>query len=225
MRKDSTIILLVSVLITALVIGGAYYLSAVRSGATDTTGAEADSQANPNALTSAIGATDVSAETSTHQTTSSRTGTPIKCQHPEIGEFWTNATTCEGADLGNRLSYSAPLASTPFQDRYNDTGYKTPARLAADKREDRKPDLRLTGKAPPDGLPVECKFPVGKALEIERMLSAADDPYQSTWRDTYCEFRCEVIEDDCPIQDDYFYYRYQYMCQGTEHFPCYRPQS
>ena len=121
MRKNSTIILLVTVIITSLVIGGAYYMSAMRPSAIDTTRSEAD--------------------------------TPIKCHHPDVGEFWTNASTCEGADLSNRLSYSAPLASTAHQDRYNDRTYKTPEQMAADSRSEKAPNPRLTGEPPPDGVP------------------------------------------------------------------------
>ena len=227
MRKDSTIILLVSVLVTAAVFGGAYYMSVVYHSAEDPFRTEAEtpefpranSGINPNSVTGATGAVDASSETSGYEI-GSRTDTAIKCHHPDVGEFWTNAATCEGADLDNRLSYSAPLATTPYRDRYNESGYKTPSQMAADDRGDRKPNLRLLGKSPPPGLPPECKFPVGKALEIERDLAAARNPYESTWRKSYCEFRCEVMQDNCPIQDDYFYFEYRSKCHGTEHQSC-----
>lgn len=60
-----------------------------------------------------VGNSSVSAETSTN-----RTIAPIKCIDPEIGEFWTNAATCEGADLYNRISIADPLAVSPAQERY-----------------------------------------------------------------------------------------------------------
>jgi hypothetical protein len=61
---------------------------------------------------------------------------------------------------------------------------------------------------------------VGKALEIERDLAAADDPYNSTWRETYCRFRCEAIEDDCPVDDRDFYYKIRPMCRNTQYDYC-----
>jgi len=51
----------------------------------------------------------------------------IRCTDPEVGEFFTNAVTCDAADLSNRLSYSAPLATTLNRDKYSGQDYVPPA--------------------------------------------------------------------------------------------------
>jgi hypothetical protein len=213
MRKDTATILIVSVLITALVMGGAYYLRMVSTAAAGNTSANANTKAKANALNSAIGTPDVPAGTPP-----ARGNVIIQCTDPEVGEFFTNAATCDAADLSNRLSYSAPLVTTPNRDKYSGQGYVSPAQQAANSRVEntKKPNLRSQGKSPPAGLNVSCKFSVGMALEIERDLSATDDPRESTWRENYCKWRCEARQEKCPVADSYFYYRYEEMC-GTYH--------
>ncbi|MEJ8568630.1 hypothetical protein V3330_13440 [Wenzhouxiangellaceae bacterium CH-27] len=151
-----------------------------------------------------------------------RTRTILRCHDPEMGEYYTNAATCEGADLANRMSYAQPVPINPGQAQYGNAAYQSPQNQAGNSRSNRqlaqskppeKPNLRLTGKPPPPGLPAECKFPVGKALEIERDLAAADVPYESTWRKSYCRFRREAIEDGCPVSDQDFYYPMRQMCR------------
>ncbi len=70
----------------------------------------------------------------------------------------------------------------------------------------RKPNLRLTGEDPPRNLKPECRFPVGRAKEIERMLSAAKDPRKSTWRKEYCEMRAEARRERCGVPRSVYYY-------------------
>ena len=61
---------------------------------------------------------------------------------------------------------------------------------------------------------------MGKALEIERDLAAADNPYESHWRKSYCRFRCEAIEQRCPVADSDFYYAYRPLCGAAEYDYC-----
>jgi hypothetical protein len=150
----------------------------------------------------------VPAETSPH-----RSDRILECDHPELGKVYTNAATCAAADVHNRLSYAEPLAKTPAQARYSGEMYQPPAEQAQKARTSQKPNLRLLAKAPPDGLNVSCKFAVGRALELERALSAAADPRESAWREDYCKWRCEAIAEDCGVDDSYFYYRYQRLCR------------
>lgn len=155
----------------------------------------------------------VSAETS-----GARTRRIIECHDPKVGKFYTNAASCNGADLDNRISYAqtapAPLARSQYKQRK--TISKAPQRV----RPEQKPNLRLTGKSPPPGLPPECRFPVGRALEIERILSAADDPRQSTWAKSYCRFRCEALRERCPVNDSDFHYSYYDICPGDAFSQC-----
>jgi hypothetical protein len=118
----------------------------------------------------------------------------LVCEHPELGTFYTNASSCHEADLDNRISHAESFSPVPDRDRYSGNDYQTPQKAAGNSRTDRKPEnqkpnLRLHGKSPPNGLNVSCKFSVGKALEIERTLAAADDPRESTWRESYCKQR------------------------------------
>lgn len=216
MRRDSVLIFGFSVLITVGIVGGAYYFSTVKQPAPDS-GQSFYARQSPALRISSVGNTGVSQETS-----SNRTDTPIKCVDPEIGEFWTNAATCEGADLYNRISIADPLVTPPTQQRYTNENYQSPQNQAVTrntnsqkgpKKASYKPNLRLTGKSPPKGLPVGCKFPVGRALEIERALSAADNPRESTWTEEYCEWRREVYSKECQVPVEVFYFSYRELCQ------------
>jgi hypothetical protein len=69
--------------------------------------------------------------------TSERTDKIIQCHDPEIGEFFTNAATCEAADPHNRISIAEPLHSTPGQDRYSGQDYVPPDQQAGNSRSDR----------------------------------------------------------------------------------------
>ena len=63
-------------------------------------------------------------------TSPGRTDTPIKCHDPEIGDYWTNAASCEGADLYNRISEAQTRPTTPAQDKYSGEDYRPPAEQA-----------------------------------------------------------------------------------------------
>jgi hypothetical protein len=211
MRKDSIVIFGTSVLITAAIIGGVYYMAVVKSAAEPPDPAKTTWQTIKPNESQPTGNAGVSAETS-----SRRTNTPIKCYDPEIGEFWTNAASCGEADLHNRLS-EAPSITTPEQRKpYGNEDYVSPQEEAERNRgktrtvsqsSAEKPSLRLNAKSPPSGLSAECKFPVGKALELERALSATDDPRESIWREDYCDWLTEVWEKGCEVPDDLFYYK------------------
>jgi hypothetical protein len=138
MRKDSRIKWELSALLGAALIGGAWFFNEMR----DTPPPPSKQATTWQTLTprkdqptgSARTVPDVPAGTS-----QSRTATPIKCRDPEFGDYWTNATTCDAADLSNRLSYSAPLATTPNRDKYSGQDYVPPAQQAVNSRaEDNK---------------------------------------------------------------------------------------
>lgn len=71
------------------------------------------------------------------ETSRGRTDTPIKCFDPEVGEFWTNATTCEraGADLSKQLADPAPqvTASGPVPSPQADKAPKSTAAIKANR--------------------------------------------------------------------------------------------
>ena len=70
-------------------------------------------------------------------TSKGHTDTPIKCFDPEVGEFWTNATTCEraGADLSKQLADPAPqvTASGPVASTQAEKSTKTTAGIKANR--------------------------------------------------------------------------------------------
>ena len=228
MRKDSANLLGATLLVTAAIISGAYYLFEVQRVAQAPTGETGWQTLLPSALNKrradSTGSIDknVSAETSDQ-----RTDSILTCEHPEYGTVYTNAASCNEADVHNRISIAEPLLQTPGQDQYSGNTYQTPQNEAGNSRTERrnqqqnKPNLRLDGKSPPNGLNVSCKNSVGKALEIERDLAATDNPRESAWRDSYCKQRCEAIQEACPVADDYYYYRFNNLCRGSEYYPCY----
>ena len=67
-----------------------------------------------------------------------RTNQILTCNHPEYGTIYTNAASCEEADLHNRISVAEPLHQTPGQDQYSGEGYQTPENEAGNSRTDRK---------------------------------------------------------------------------------------
>ena len=68
----------------------------------------------------------------------SRTNQILTCNHPEYGTIYTNAASCEEADLHNRISVAEPLHQTPGQDQYSGEGYQTPENEAGNSRTNRK---------------------------------------------------------------------------------------
>jgi hypothetical protein len=219
MRKESTVIFVLALLISAGTIGTLSYLHHVENtGSTERFGAPPAHQIEPRVAREPSDtqqqAQSGSSQALPQQQISGRTDTPIECPLPDGATFWTNAATCEGADLHNRISIADPpetwhLDRAEREQRSSPTKNSTLGRDAAIP----KPTIHGPGRAPPSGLRPECRFPVGRALEIERMLATADNPYESGWRKSYCRFRNEAIDDQCPVADSYYYYRYDNMCR------------
>jgi hypothetical protein len=210
MRKDSTIIGLSTVLLTAAIIGGVWYM-ANRPLAEP----PAPEAATWTTLEPGVGgATSVPGVPA--GTSSGRAGQVIECELPDGTKGYTNAASCEEADFENRLTIADPLVPLPKRQRYSGEDYQSPAQQAKSARDSsptaKKPSLALIGKPPPSGLNPSCTFAVGKALEIERTLSATDDPMESIWRENYCRWRCDAVERKCGVPDSYFYYRYNRLC-------------
>ena len=217
MRKDSAFIIGATALLTAAILGGAWYLAqrqaAVPAAPEETTWTtlEPGSAAVGGART----VPDIPAGTR-----AGRSARIIACDMPDGSKAFTNAASCAEADFNNRLSIAEPLASQPTQRPYSGEGYQPPAQQARSSTKNQKPNLRLTGKSPPSGLNVACTFAVGKALELERALSAAEDPQESIWREDYCKWRCEARVDGCGVDDSYYYYRYQSLCREEYLYGC-----
>jgi len=195
MRRESIFIFGSSLLITVLIVGVIYYLTVVQPLQ------NAVSKSAPPLHSEQSVGNAPAQETNAPQWTDR----PIKCVDEEIGEFWTNARDCESADLENRISNAQSYQNT---NQPNSKSANSPINnySPSKTRAKRKPNIRQVAKDVPDGLSVSCKFAVGRALETERPLSAADDPAQSVWRENYCKWIREVREEDCNVSSDLFYY-------------------
>jgi hypothetical protein len=200
MRKDSAFIVGATALITAAILGGAWYM-AQRQAAVAVDPKETIWTTLDPGVGGASSVPDISAETST-----GRSARIIACGLPDGSKAFTNAASCAEADFDNRLSIADPLAAPSVQSRYSGEDYQPPAQQARDARADAKPNLRLTGKSPPSGLNPSCTFNVGKALELERALSAAEEPGESIWREDYCRWIQEARAENCQVPSDLFYY-------------------
>jgi hypothetical protein len=199
MRKDSAFILGFSVLITAGIVGGAYYMNEVRplQDAASRTG-----QQEIPVTEQVIGDAP-----SLVYPQNNPTDQIIKCFDPEKGEFWTNAKDCESADLSNRISNAQTYKSIDYISP-SAKEVRRNLRASANRKSSGKPSLRQVGNTVPDGLSVSCKFAVGRAQEIERSLSVADDPAESIWRENYCRWVKDARNRGCRLERDVFYYGY-----------------
>lgn len=45
----------------------------------------------------------------------------------------------------------------------------------------------------------ECRWPIGRAWEEERLLALARNPLESRWRDSYCKWIKEISDENCPV--------------------------
>ena len=130
---------------------------------------------------------------------------PQKCIDANGNITITDQPDCANAAPTSNLSIVDSVSPAPRQGSQSRTPKTTNKRA-------KKPNLRLGAVSPPRDTPKECKFPLGKALEIERSLSAAKDPAKSIWRNSYCRWIKEARQDGCEISREYFYY--SHLCSG-----------
>lgn len=124
MRKDSSIVGGLTLLLTAAVIGGVWYM-ANRQPAEPYAPQEATWAPLEPGVGGANATPNVPAETS-----SGRTHDYIVCELPDGTRGYTNAASCAEADFENRLSIADPLVPVPKRQRYTGEGYQTPAQQA-----------------------------------------------------------------------------------------------
>jgi hypothetical protein len=136
---------------------------------------------------------------------------PQKCINAQGNVIYTNQPNCKNAAPKSNFSIVESVSPVPRQSKPQNQS-QTASSNTTDKKLAKKPNLRLFGVTPPRDTPRECKFPVGKALEIERSLSAAKDPAKSIWKKSYCRWIREARQDGCEISREYFYY--SHLCSG-----------
>jgi hypothetical protein len=124
--------------------------------------------------------------------TKGRSDTILTCTADDGQVYYTNATRCEDADLGNRVNV-----------------IETPSLPAS------KPEGCLG--AQPGGprtqlfLPI-CQEPFNQALELEPFLLESDDPQSSRAARRYCAFITEGVQAGCMATSDQFCFLH--LCQA-----------
>jgi hypothetical protein len=118
MRTDASIILILAALLTAAVVGAAYYLTEA--------GIPAETETQTETSWTTLKPASQASNNIPAGMSSDRTDTPIKCHDPEVGEYWTNAASCEGADLHNRISDAQVIPEIAVRDQYDDQKYEKP---------------------------------------------------------------------------------------------------
>ena len=213
MKKESIIIFTLALLISAAIVGTLSYFH-YKSNLKQTSPATAeqsrtDSSKPPGPIPNTPPPSGISRQTRKAPATQ-RLIYPQKCIDANGNITITDQPDCKDAAPTNNLSIVDSVSPKPRQRKpQNQSQSKT--QKTNDKRA-KKPSLQLGAVSPPRDTPQECKFPMGKALEIERSLSAAKDPAKSIWRKSYCRWIREARQDGCEISREYFYY--SHLCSG-----------
>lgn len=123
-----------------------------------------------------------------------------KCTGPGGQLVITDQPSCEDLELKPGLSViDAPEYRSLPERTARATSRPAPASPV-------RPRQRDLGKPPPQGLNVECRWLVGRAGEIERVLGEADVPAESIWKQDYCDVLREVRQAGCRVPSDQFYF-------------------
>lgn len=121
----------------------------------------------------------------------SRTDTILRCTAPDGSTFYTNATSCDAADLDNRVNV-VPAPETGADG-------SRPGRCLSDQPES---TYRF--------LP-ECREVFTEALKVERFLSRAPDPAKSRRAREYCDLIAQGVSSGCMATSELFCYLH--VCQ------------
>lgn len=198
MNKETLILLLTTLVITAGMVGGLHYWYLHRQGLLAEpreVGTRPGFETGERAPQPAPASTPAPV---------ARSGAIIECPAPDGTRFYTNAPSCEEADLDNRLSEAQRYRSVarPGAEPALRRAATAGGRAGRSSNSPSLPGYRQT----PGSVPRACKWEWGRALEIERMLAAADEPGESRWVPNYCQRLCEAFEEGCrPTGDDFHF--------------------
>ena len=127
--------------------------------------------------------------------------TPQKCIGPEGNVIYTDQPDCADAMPTSNFSVVDSVSAKPKSES------KTRSRQGNNSQRTKKPSLQLgSAPSPSSDAPRECKFPLGKAHEIERSLSVAKKPSESIWRESYCKWIREARQKGCSVTSKNFHY-------------------
>lgn len=208
MQKESIIIFGLSLLISAVIVGALSYAHYKSSLNPNTSQTEARTTTKPRASSVSTPVRQPLANTQQHAKKAQapkRLIYPQKCIDANGKITITDQPDCANAAPANNLSIVESVSPPPRQKKPQNQS-KSRTSKTTDNTLAKKPSLQLFGVTPPRDTPRECKFPVGKALEIERSLSVAKDPAKSIWKKSYCRWIKEARQDGCEISRKYFYY-------------------
>ncbi len=205
MRKESIIIFGLATLISAGIAGGLSYFHYKNNLGDVTSPAIAPGTTDHRLPSKQIPVKPVTRQQARKVPVPKRLKIPQKCIDANGHITITDQPDCANAAPTSRISVIETVTPPPRQKKLQNQS-PSRAQKTTIKKLAKKPNLRLGAVSPPRGTPIECKFPMGKALEIERALSAANDPAESIWRKSYCRFIKELRQDGCEISREYFYY-------------------
>lgn len=204
MRKESIIIFTLSALITAIIVGSLIYLDH-KSRPGQEHSQDSAALAPPIEAGFAKEPIVVTHPKVRKASTDARLKYPQKCTGANGEVIFTDQPDCANAAPKSSFSIVESVVAAPRQSETQGRS-KSNTRKAANDHKTKKPTLALGTAALPKDTPVECKFPMGKALEIERDLSAAKDPAESIWKKSYCRWIREARQDGCEVTSEHFYY-------------------
>ena len=116
---------------------------------------------------------------------SGRTDQILTCKADDGSTFYTNATSCDAADLENRVNV---VSSRPA-----DTGM---GQNCLGTQEEKAVSMFHS----------DCQVEFNKALELERYLAAADDPASSRRAQEYCDLIAQGVANGCMATSQTFCY-------------------
>ena len=200
MNRELLIIVLLSIAISAGVVGGMYYLYMQDLQSNSRT--EIDAQQKNTARTQSQKPASGQTKWNKPQPRTHTSDTPMKCTQLDGSVFYTNLPRCEDADLNNRISHVDPVKPVP----------RVTLEQKPKRRVTRQPSsyadrgLILVDRSP-SSFRQPCKFPIGMAQKIEKKsLKLKDDPKDSVWRSSYCRWVCEAEREQCGRTDRYLLY-------------------
>lgn len=206
MNRESLFIFMTAIALSAGIVGGLYYMAVIKP--------EYSSRVETRQSEPQSGSANTKRGNRTKVPASGRTNVVKKCTQADGSVFWTNAVSCDAADLNNRISRADPVqpftgnthlaktSSSRSSARSGKAGKPGAAGKSGNSYSSRSQDSVV--KPIPQTMPVSCKFPIGMARKIERKsLSLKSDPADSIWKKSYCRWVCDARTEGCEDIGDY----------------------
>lgn len=138
-----------------------------------------------------------------------------RCTAPDGSTFYTNAISCDQADLSNQLSIVDAPTRRPASQATRQASEPSTARQTSAQRSrpaNRCGPGRPTQEAVSNKVPRACRWEWGRAQELDKLIRIADEPSESIWFEEYCERLREVRENGCRVDPSAFCF--EELCLG-----------